>query len=130
MKMGFRGTRKGMTERQKEALRQVLDECRPIEFHHGNCVGADAEAHAIVWTSYPKIRVVIHLPTNQKLRACGEGVEQVPARGYTARNRELVKTCDMVVAATRLMEEPQKSGTWAAIRYARIRQMTLIVLEP
>jgi hypothetical protein len=31
MKIGFRGTRDGMTDLQKEALRQVLAEYRPTE---------------------------------------------------------------------------------------------------
>ena len=34
MKIGFRGTREGMTDRQKHGLLQVLAEYEPDEFHH------------------------------------------------------------------------------------------------
>jgi len=130
MKIGFRGTREGMTERQKQGLRQVLAEYRPDEFHHGDFVGADAEAHEIVRTTYPAIPVVIHPPSRKSLRAFCQGDEQRPARGYIARNRELVATCDLLVAAPKSMEDQQMSGTWALIRYARIRRVTVVVLNP
>jgi hypothetical protein len=35
-----------------------------------------------------------------------------------------------LVAAPRSMEEQQGSGTWAVVRYARIRKMTTVVLNP
>ena len=130
MKIGFRGTRDGMTERQKDTLRQVLAEYQPDEFHHGDFVGADAEAHVIVKTAYPAIRVVIHPPSKKTFRAFCRGDEQRPARGYLARNRDLVGTCDTLVAAPRSMEEQQMSGTWAVIRYARVRNLTVVLLEP
>jgi hypothetical protein len=73
---------------------------------------------------------VIHPPTKESLRAFCEGDEQRPARGYLARNRDLVRTCDMLVAAPKSMEDQQMSGTWAVIRYARIRSLTTVVLNP
>ena len=124
LRIGFRGTRHGMTDRQKEDLRQILAESRPDEFHHGDFVGADAEAHGIVRTAYPAIRVVIHPPIRKTFRAFCQGDEERPARGYIARNRELVGTCHILVAAPRSMEEQQGSGTWAVVRYARVRKMT------
>jgi quercetin dioxygenase-like cupin family protein len=129
MKIGFRGTRHGMTELQKEALREVLAEYHPDEFHHGDYVGADAEAHEIVRVAYPSTRIVIHPPTKQTLRAFSQGEELRPARGYIARNRDLVKTCDMLVAAPKSMQE-QHGGTWSVIRYARIWGRTTVLLNP
>jgi len=130
MKIGFRGTREGMTDQQKVALRQVLAEHRPDEFHHGDFVGADAEAHEIVRTAYPSVWIVVHPPIKKTLRAFCQGDELRPARGYIARNRDLVKTCDLLVAAPKSMEDQQMSGTWAVIRYARIRSVSTVVLEP
>jgi hypothetical protein len=64
------------------------------------------------------------------LRAFCQGDEQRPALRYLARNRDIVGTCDMLVSAPRSIEDQQMSGTWAVIRYARIRNMTTLVLNP
>jgi hypothetical protein len=60
--MGFTGSCEGMTDRQKETFRQVLAKYGPTEFHHGDCRGADAEAHAIVKSCCVKARLIIHPP--------------------------------------------------------------------
>jgi hypothetical protein len=119
-----------MTDQQKNGLRQVLAEYRPDEFHHGDFVGADAEAHGIVKEDYPATRVVIHPRVKKTFRAFCQGDEQRPTRGYLARNRELIATCDMLAAAPKSMEDQQMSGTWAVIRYARIRSVAVVVLNP
>jgi len=36
----------------------------------------------------------------------------------------------MLVAAPKSMEDQQMSGTWAVIRYARIRSVTTVLLHP
>jgi hypothetical protein len=41
LRIGFTGTRQGMTKRQRNALRDLL------AAHHGDAVGVDAEAHDI-----------------------------------------------------------------------------------
>ena len=48
MKIGFTGSRTGMSDKQKEGLVIKLQEFSFSEFHHGDCKGADEEAHAIV----------------------------------------------------------------------------------
>ncbi len=50
MKVGFTGTRKGMTEFQKTEVRRLLTEYmhgRDMEAHHGDCIGADTDFHNI-----------------------------------------------------------------------------------
>jgi hypothetical protein len=47
MRFGFTGTREGLTTDQRERLRDYLrsqDQGGEHEFHHGCCVGADAQA--------------------------------------------------------------------------------------
>lgn len=64
MKVGFTGTHHGMTLGQQEAFRKLLCELDTIEFHHGDCIGADVQAHMIAM-DYP-IRIVVHPPTDPR----------------------------------------------------------------
>jgi hypothetical protein len=72
--VGFSGTRAGMTAQQKERLEFKLRELRRLDFHwfhHGDCTGADAEAHDIAKTLGYKI--AIHPPNEPFLRALKKG---------------------------------------------------------
>ena len=65
--IGFTGTRYGMTVAQRRTLRSLLANGAGREFHHGDCVGADAEAHDIAVAL--GIEPVIHPPVIDILRA-------------------------------------------------------------
>jgi hypothetical protein len=137
--IGFTGTREGLTRAQDD----VLDEWANLgEFgdvnHHGDCVGADAEFDYFA-RRYGG-RVVIHPPTDPKLRAfCYEkdygwadDVTLLPEKPYLERNRDIVDACDLLIACpkqertsalggdmadTHLALAP--GGTWDTIRYAQ-----------
>jgi len=77
MKMGFTGTQSGIVEFQKVKVTEYFEQYLPNEFHHGDCIGSDAEAH-ILFLEYhtrhdtEERRIVIHPPTNPNKRAfCG-----------------------------------------------------------
>jgi hypothetical protein len=117
--VGFTGSRAGMTARQLARVREVLEQA--TEAHHGDCVGGDAEVHAIAIEL--GVPVVIHPPDKQKHRACCQGaVRAEPERPYLRRNRDIVRACDLLVAAPKESEEPpvqRGQGTWSTVRYAR-----------
>lgn len=53
MRIGFTGTQNGMTKAQKSQLWNSVTDLTPSsigghEFRHGDCVGADEQAHLIV----------------------------------------------------------------------------------
>lgn len=128
MIIGFTGTSSGMTGPQMQAVRQLLWERidERVELRHGDCVGADAEAHAMA-RGYG-MRVVIHPPSNPKARAwcCGDVV--LPAKPYLARNRDIVEACELLIAAPRTVREELRSGTWATVRHAaKVGRRTLLV---
>jgi len=69
MKIGFTGTRDGMTQHQKEQFVLAMQDLSPSEFHHGDCKGADAEAHDIVREFFPDVKNYC-LPSHLNLYAC------------------------------------------------------------
>lgn len=130
MIVGFTGTSAGMTAPQKTRVGALLREHRVIEAHHGDCVGADSEFHAICKSM--QIRVVVHPPLlNGKRAFCPIGEDDMicKAQDYLIRNRSIVDMCAWLIGAPRMAFEELRSGTWATIRYARkIRRRRHVVL--
>ena len=129
--VGFTGTRTGMTKAQREAVQRELaadgKDAPVIEFHHGDCVGADAQAHEIAVES--KISVFLHPPTGDKLRAfCESDFAYVP-KPYLDRNKDIVNDTDYMLACPR-GEETVRSGTWATIRYAVSKGKLVLIIYP
>jgi hypothetical protein len=119
MRIGFTGTRQGMSAAQCAALKGILeDEAMGFtEFHHGDCIGADAEAHDIAATA--GVEIVIHPPKEDALRAWKNSPRVLEPRPYLARNREIVRQCDLLIAAPAEDVEQIRSGTWSTVRHAR-----------
>ena len=126
MKVGFTGTRKGMTPEQISKVTAILKYHGASEFHHGDCVGADAEAHLVaVGLGVP---VHIHPPINESGRAFCTGYEKVSnSKPYLDRNKDIVEACELLIAAPDGLQEKVRSGTWSTVRYARERKRVLIV---
>lgn len=135
MKLGFTGTQEGMSARQKAAFRQMLRDRGVTELHHGDCVGADSDAHDIaVACGVP--RIVIHPPEDPVKRAwChrrDNGTTEVfvkPEKDYLPRNRDIVNQTQMLTAAPRTMVEVIRSGTWATVRFARSKGKEDVLLD-
>jgi predicted Rossmann fold nucleotide-binding protein DprA/Smf involved in DNA uptake len=132
MILGFTGTRAGMSYAQKTELARLLDEKFRMnlgEFHHGDCLGSDAEAHAIAiekgW------RVVIHPPDKSFARAyCTGAVDTLMPSPFLERNHRIVNLCNVLIATPEYHVEQLRSGTWATIRYARQQQKQIIIINP
>lgn len=71
MKVGFTGTQLGMTGFQIEELTKLLMATTITQFHHGDCIGADEQAHEIAKAL--GIPVAIHPPINPSKRAFCKG---------------------------------------------------------
>lgn len=119
MKMGFSGSRHGMTQAQLDTLGALLVTRQPEEFHHGLCLGADAQAHELVRMLDMGAAIHGHPPEDGRLLAnlrCDQLWQPLP---YLKRNRAIVKATDLLVATPSGTEREQpRSGTWATIRYA------------
>lgn len=131
MKLGFTGTQRGMTRPQWEALALWLDSRadRFFEFHHGDCVGADAEFHKwlLAYGALEPVTVVIHPPVVSTKRAYVTRawaakwmtIHVRDERPYLVRNRAIVDETNVLYAAPGEAVEQLRSGTWATVRYAR-----------
>lgn len=133
MKLGFTGTASGMTRAQKAAFyHKVLRRSGLIiaEFHHGDCVGSDAESHAMVRSENPGIHITGHPPRNPNKRAWCKCDELRPELPYLVRNHNIVDETDEVVATPSGFEEVLRSGTWATMRYTKKIDKTLRIIWP
>jgi hypothetical protein len=128
-KVGFTGPREGMSDRQKKFLASFIRLSNPAEFHHGDCVGADAEAHDIMRENSDG-DIWIHPPINPKLRAFKSGDFSVEEKEYKERNRSIVNSVKVLIGTPRGLEKNQpRSGTWYTIRYARKAEKKVIVIN-
>lgn len=136
-KIGFTGTRKGMTASQLQRLSRyvkIYREQGSTEFHHGDCIGADHQAHEVAKELGCDIH--IHPPVIGKYRATAayrmglEGVVMHPTLPYIERNHKLVDSVNVLIATPAQTQEVLRSGTWATVRYARKRGIPVIILLP
>jgi hypothetical protein len=127
-KVGFTGTQVGMSDKQKLAVRAQLISMDPDEFHHGDCIGADKEAHDIAVSL--GIKTVIHPPKNNSKRAFCTGDVVLPAGDYLDRNRDIVNSVNVMIATPKEEAEQLRSGTWATIRYAKKVLKSPLVIFP
>ena len=132
-RVGFTGTRDGLTLAQLDALNdlfvRLIDRDMFAEFHHGDCVGADATAHYLA--SFHMIPVIIHPPVNQRMRAfCAGAYRMRTAREYGARNRQIVSDTDLLIATPNSDESYRGSGTWATIRHAQDEDRPIFIIYP
>lgn len=134
LKLGFTGTQEKPTVRQIRTVAQAmvchcLIEYLPVEFHHGDCVGADYYAHLLARALWFKIW--IHPPTDESRRAfCNAMPERIlPAKPFLERNKDIVEATEILIAAPRGPEEV-RSGTWSTVRYARKRGRPIYICWP
>jgi len=89
---GFTGTQAGMTQEQKESFKNICELAASLEifcqFHHGDCIGADADAHDI---AEKYMDIVIHPPLNNSKRAFKNSNKILEPKEYLTRNKDIVR---------------------------------------
>ncbi len=118
MRIGFTGTREGMTSAQAGKVAEWMHHCTAREFHHGDCIGADEGAHELArlrgWT------IVVHPGNQPSMRAHAAGYRSICApKSNLARNRDIVDETVHLLACPKGYTEEPRGGTWYTIRYAR-----------
>lgn len=131
MKVGFTGTREGMTDIQFAAfVFELPEEIR--EFHQGCCIGADEQAALHVHTTEEGVSIIGYPSTlgsyvsEKALKCCNK---LYATREPLLRTKDIVDACELLIAAPK-GEETIRSGTWSTIRYARSKWRKVIVVWP
>ena len=129
-KIGFTGTREGLTDEQHQVLLNLIIASDPTEVHHGDCVGADAYCHTIAVNQ--KIPVILHPPDLPGLRMfCTQSASEIrEEKPYLDRNHDIVDETDILIACPKGGQETIRSGTWATVRYARKQGKQVIIIYP
>ncbi len=130
MRISFTGTRAGYNERQARQLRCWLNENKNqiTIAAHGCCVGADMQFHKLVREVCGNNVYIAVFPSTANTRApIPEDADFVAeARPPLERNKDIVNLgSDKLLATPLQMHEVVRSGTWAAIRYARKRGVSV-----
>lgn len=131
MRVGFTGTRRGMTAAQ---ILAILPELEPFYsegdpscwFHHGDAIGADQQAFLVArqmgWM------IVAH-PAYDEPRRSASDLWDIP-RHPLARDKVIAQTVQHLIATPATMQEELRSGTWATVRYARAEGRSITVIFP
>lgn len=130
--VGFTGTQQGMTERQRERVRELL-EYKDFWGHHGMCVGADAEFDGIARLCKGFRWMYIHPCTIESRRAVINRTDYdivFSVQDPLTRNRDIVQSSDLVIATPKTIREERRSGTWATIRYTCESGKKLYIVAP
>ena len=141
MKIGFTGTRHGLTDSQRAALGTLIVfdiESKPVQFHHGACKGADAEAAALVRHIDPDSFIVAHPGKS----AAGDDNEWLDddsleasdevrdASTHFARNRDIVDETEMLIGCPGVGTWQSRGGTFYTMDYARKKNKPVKVIWP
>jgi hypothetical protein len=134
IRVGFTGTRKGMTLRQKEVfaakLSYLLFGYDEIEFHHGACMGADVEADNIARNYGCKIHIHPSNDPNTRVNCQEFGDTVYPAKPPLVRDQDIVDAVEVLIAAPKTECEVIRSGTWTTVRKGRRKGITVEVMKP
>lgn len=132
MKIGFTGTREGITNAQSDALIALLFLLGPNLVAHGDCIGSDAEFHAICRRHMLPAAIEIFPPLDNRFRSgCfNPGNVLHPAGEYLDRNRAIVDFGQDGLIACPSGPEERRSGTWSTVRYARKQGKRIFIVWP
>lgn len=151
MNIGFTGTQRGMTVKQQDAFE--IEICSLLFasdydciFHHGVCIGADEEAHFLVYNCGLDWRYLYPPINTDKMsdKILNDGYSfvkssdpsSVPAikihepKDYLERNKDIVNASDVLIVVPGEFTEQLRSGTWSTYRYAKKKSVPRIIIFP
>lgn len=133
--IGVTASRYGLNELQLSHVRRMLADLRTgnqtvLHLHHGDCVGGDAQIHALAAAADPKIVIHVHPPTSPRFRAFCKGDVVYLEEVYYLRNRAICQRSKVLWVFPDGMQYRQGSGTWLTWRIACSMKLPRIVVGP
>lgn len=133
LNIGFTGTQRGMSLGQFAIFAPLVRELiyqqkRPAWFHHGDCIGSDAEAHERA--RFIGCSIYLHPPADSSKRAFCLADYEAKVQHYLVRNAQIVAASDYMFACPGEDTEQSRSGTWSTIRRAREHLRPLSIIFP
>lgn len=135
IRIGFSGTRDGMTAHQEKELIAWVEENRDviIQFTHGCCIGSDEQAHSIVRKICHDNVTIVGRPgfaTGHPMRSDCRCDTTEHVQAPMDRNRAIVHNSDILIFTPKF-PQLKRSGTWATLKFARdVVKKPVIVLAP
>lgn len=135
-KIGFTGSSSPLPKLQTETLSKVLlkyTKNKRCELHNGCCIEGDETCRDLFIEHAPDMPIVYHPPENEykmfkfKLRKGDQKRKPLP---YLKRNLAIVSESHFLIATPKSVAEELRSGTWSAIRYARIAEIPRLIIFP
>lgn len=133
-----------MTTLRERLSRPAMNWTMFSEFHHGDCEGADEQAHdmmrVLLTRHWPlRVDIVIHPPKDEHHRAHCDAtmlreelamVRVLPPKGYLERDRDIVNDTELLIATPKGYTFQGKGGTNYTIRYALTHNKPVLVIWP
>lgn len=136
MRIGFTGTKQGMSEKQITTLTKIMRDFTLLPqsltnvFRHGDCVGADAEAHSIVKTHTNFTTIAYPAIIKSELRAFCKADTIYPPAQPLERNKVIIANSNLLIATPKEFHEVIRSGTWFTLRQARKVKVPFVIIWP
>lgn len=141
MIVGSTGTKRGMTDAQWSTLGDLVaaQQTGPLEnrisyWHHGDCVGADAQCHVLALQH--KIPVHLHPMEPDHFRAyCRGALFTNFPKDPLKRNVDIARVIDKLFVTPKEFSNVTRSGTWHAVRKAleesfRRKAIDIVIILP
>lgn len=134
MKIAFTGTRRGLSDKQRVELANLLaaNSHQITDCAHGNCIGADTEFGSLVAAILPfVVRLHVFPSTDRRTQAMiPQGAYYVASPDAPLDRNQSIVECgrDLLVACPLQLTEQRRGGTWDAYYKAKAAGVPVKVL--
>jgi len=127
--VGFYGTSKGMTEKQRETIKQYIKQIKITEFRHTDNLGS-VDLHEYLLQNNLAEKIVLYPPNNMEIRGFCAALSNVEIKeeNYLSKNLKLLcKDLDLLIIAPG-ENDTEKSGAYASLEIGKKNNVKKIII--